>query len=61
MRRVVTGEQLAQLANRDPFAMPVMRAPVYRTPGWIIAVVQFCRFLVWLARLIISHPLAAAY
>jgi hypothetical protein len=39
MRRVVTGEQLAQLANPDPFAVPVMRAPVYRTPGWIIAVV----------------------
>ena len=39
---------------------PVLRAPVYRTPGWIIAVVQFCRFLVWLARLIIRHPVAAS-
>ena len=60
MRRVVTGEQQAQLANPDPFAIPVLRAPVYRTPGWIIAVVQFCRLLVWLARLVIRHPLAAS-
>ena len=60
MRRIVTGEQIAQLANRDPFAVPVMRAPVYRTPGWIIALVQFFRFLVWLARLIIRHPVTAA-
>ena len=56
MRRVVTGEQQAQLANPDPFAVPVMRAPVYRTPGWIIAVVQLAR-LVWrLGRLIVRHP-----
>jgi S-DNA-T family DNA segregation ATPase FtsK/SpoIIIE len=60
MRKVVTGEQVAQLTNPDPFAVPVMRAPVYRTPGWIIAVVQFGRFLVWLVRLIIRHPLVDA-
>jgi DNA segregation ATPase FtsK/SpoIIIE, S-DNA-T family len=60
MRRVVTGEQLAQLANPDPFAVPVMRAPVYRTPGWIIAVVQLGRLLWWLARLIVRHPVVAA-
>ena len=36
MRKVVTGEQVAQLSNPDPFAMPVWRAPVYRTPLGII-------------------------
>ena len=51
MRKVVTGEQVAQLTNPDPFAVPVLRAPVYRTPGWIIAVVQLGRLLWWLARL----------
>jgi len=60
MRKVVTGEQIAQLTNPDPFAVPLLRAPVYRTPGWIIAVVQFGRFLLWLARLIIRHPLVDA-
>ena len=56
MRKVVTGEQVAQLTNPDPFAVPVLRAPVYRTPGWIIAVVQLGRLLWWLARLIARHP-----
>jgi S-DNA-T family DNA segregation ATPase FtsK/SpoIIIE len=60
MRKVVTGEQLAQLANPDPFAVPVMRAPVYRTPGWVIVVVQLTRLLWWLARLIVRHPVADA-
>ena len=36
MRKVVTGEQVAQLYNRDPFALPVWRAPVYQTPFGII-------------------------
>jgi hypothetical protein len=31
MRRVVTGEQVAQIYNPDPFARPVFRAPVYRS------------------------------
>ncbi len=60
MRRVVTGEQQAQLTNPDPFAVPVMRAPVYRTPGWIIAVVQLARLVWWLARLVVRHPVADA-
>ena len=34
MRKVITGEQVAQLYNRDPFALPVWRAPIYETrPG----------------------------
>ena len=60
MRKIVTGEQLAQLTNPDPFAVPTWRAPVYRTPGWIIAAVQLVRSLWWLARLIIRHPIVDA-
>ena len=36
MRRVVTGEQVAQTYNPDPFARPVFRAPVYQTPAGLI-------------------------
>ena len=32
MRKVITGEQVAQLSNREPFALPVWRAPIYQTP-----------------------------
>src|SRR5215831_12098408 len=39
MRRVVTGEELVQIYNPDPFAMPRWRAPVYRTPFGIILLV----------------------
>ena len=60
MRKVVTGEQVAQLYNRDPFALPVWRAPVYRTPAGIILVVQLVRLLAWLVRLVVRHPVAAA-
>jgi S-DNA-T family DNA segregation ATPase FtsK/SpoIIIE len=60
MRKIVTGEQLAQLTNPDPFAVPQWRAPVYRTPGWIIALVQLFRFVWWLARLVIRHPIVDA-
>ena len=45
MRKVVTGDQVAQIYNRDPLAFPIWRAPVYRTPGWIIAIAQLCRFI----------------
>ena len=33
MRSVITGEQVAQIYNPDPFARPVFRAPVYQTPA----------------------------
>src|SRR5262249_42013410 len=55
MRRVVTGEQVAQVYNPDPFACPVWRAPVYQTPAGIIALVQLFRLLAWLVRLIVRH------
>jgi S-DNA-T family DNA segregation ATPase FtsK/SpoIIIE len=60
MRKVVTGEQVAQLRNPDPFAVPVWRAPVYETPGWVITLVQLWRALVWLIRLIVRHPVVDA-
>ena len=40
MRRIVTGEQVARLYNPDPFALPVWRAPVYRTPAWVVILGQ---------------------
>jgi S-DNA-T family DNA segregation ATPase FtsK/SpoIIIE len=60
MRRVVTGEELAQLYNPDPFAMPRWRAPVYRTPFGIILAAKFARLLAWIVRMIARHPLAAS-
>jgi S-DNA-T family DNA segregation ATPase FtsK/SpoIIIE len=56
MRRVVTGDQIAQLRNADPFAVPAWRSPVYRTPLWIVAIVHFVRLLVWLVRFLARHP-----
>jgi hypothetical protein len=56
MRKVITGEQVAQLYNRDPFALPAWRAPVYRTPAGIMLLVQLARLLGWLVRLIARHP-----
>jgi S-DNA-T family DNA segregation ATPase FtsK/SpoIIIE len=59
MRRVVTGEELAQLANPNPFAMPRWRAPVYRTPFGIILAAKLVMLLAWLIRMAARHPLAA--
>ena len=36
MRKVITGEQVAQLYNRDPFALPIWRAPSTETPAGIM-------------------------
>src|SRR5271157_3007849 len=59
MRKVITGEQVAQLYNRDPFALPIWRAPVYQTQAGIILVVHLYRLLAWLVRMIARHPLTA--
>ena len=56
MRRIVTGDQIAQLRNPDPFAVPAWRSPVYRTPLWIVAIVHFARMIVWLVRFLFRHP-----
>ena len=59
MRRVVTGEQVAQIYNPDPFARPVLRAPVYQTPAGLILMAWLVRLIVSVIRLIIRHPVAA--
>ena len=59
MRRVVTGEQVAQIYNPDPFARPVFRAPVYRTPAGIILIAWIVRGMARLLRLVFRHPVAA--
>jgi S-DNA-T family DNA segregation ATPase FtsK/SpoIIIE len=56
MRRVVTGDDIAQVRNPDPFAVPAWRSPVYRTPLWIVAIVHFVRMIVWLMRFAFRHP-----
>ena len=56
MRRVVTGHQLAQLRNPDPFAVPAWRSPVYRTPLAIVAIVHTVRLLARLVRFVFRHP-----
>jgi DNA segregation ATPase FtsK/SpoIIIE, S-DNA-T family len=60
MRKVITGEQVAQLYNRDPFALPAWRAPIYQTPAGFILLVQLARLLGWIIRMVARHPLAAA-
>ena len=60
MRKVITGEQVAQLYNRDPFALPIWRAPVYQTPFGIILLVKLARLLAWLIRLAVRHPAASS-
>src|SRR5260370_14899271 len=55
-RNWVAGEHLAQVDNRDPFAVPVWRSPVYRTPEPVIMVVQSARLIwpaIWFA---LTHP-----
>jgi hypothetical protein len=56
MRKVVTGEQVAQLHNHDPFAVPLWRAPVYRTPFVFVAIVQAARLMARLVRFLARHP-----
>jgi DNA segregation ATPase FtsK/SpoIIIE, S-DNA-T family len=46
-------------SNPDPFARPVFRAPVYRTPAGIIALAQLARLLAWIIRMCVRHPVAA--
>jgi DNA segregation ATPase FtsK/SpoIIIE, S-DNA-T family len=58
MRKVVTGDQVAQLRNHDPFAVPIWRAPVYRTPFAFVAAVQAARLVGRLIRFLFRHPVA---
>jgi DNA segregation ATPase FtsK/SpoIIIE, S-DNA-T family len=54
--RNVTGEQIAQVDNPDPFASPVWRSPVYRTPEPVIWLVQLVRLIARVIWFIIRHP-----
>src|SRR5690242_18475410 len=56
----VAGEQLAQVDNRDPFAVPVWRSPVYRTSEPVIMVVQLIRLIWRVAWFALTHPGADA-
>ena len=58
--RDFTGEQIAQVENADPFAAPVWRSPVHRTPEWVIWLVQLARLLVRVIWFLIRHPLLDA-
>jgi hypothetical protein len=55
--RNVTGEQIAQVDNPDPFAPPVWRSPVYRTPEGVIWLVQLLRLLWRVIWFLVTHPL----
>ena len=59
-RSWVAGEQLAQVDNRDPFAAPVWRSPVYRTPEGVILAVQLVRLIWRVLWFTVTHPLVAA-
>ena len=56
-RGAVTGESFAQVNNPDPFAAPVWRSPVYRTPEFVIWLVQLARLLARVIWFVICHPL----
>src|SRR5690349_7346281 len=56
----VAGEQLAQVDNRDPFAVPVWKSPIYRTPEPVIMVVQLIRLIWRVAWFALTHPGADA-
>jgi S-DNA-T family DNA segregation ATPase FtsK/SpoIIIE len=58
--RNVTGEQLAQVDNPDPFAPPVWRSPVHRTPEPVIWLVQLLRLFTRVAWFVLRHPLTDA-
>lgn len=62
MRRTsrFSGEQLALVRNPDPFAVPAWRSPVYRTPGWIITIVQLARGIAALVKFAIRRPVLVA-
>ena len=56
VRGGVTGEPCAQVDNPDPFAPPIWRAPVYRTPELLIWVVQLARLAWRVLWFVIRHP-----
>jgi S-DNA-T family DNA segregation ATPase FtsK/SpoIIIE len=61
MRKVVTGELVAQLRNPDPFAVPAWRSPIYRTPFGFVVLVQAARLLWRLIRFLFRHPVGPVF
>jgi S-DNA-T family DNA segregation ATPase FtsK/SpoIIIE len=59
MRKVITGEQMAQIYTSGPGDLPVWRPAVYQTPAIITIAVQLYRLTSWLVRLVARHPRAA--
>jgi hypothetical protein len=59
MRKVITGEQVAQIYNPDPFARPIWRAPVYQTPAGLILLAWLVKLIARLLRVVFRHPVAA--
>src|ERR1700733_5915396 len=57
MRSKVSGEQIAQIDNPDPFAPAVWRSPVHRTPEPLIWLIQLLRLLWRGAWVAIRDPL----
>jgi S-DNA-T family DNA segregation ATPase FtsK/SpoIIIE len=55
-RNYVVGDQLAQVTNPDPFAPPIWRSPVRRTPETAIWTVQFLRLLWRVIWFVVTHP-----
>jgi DNA segregation ATPase FtsK/SpoIIIE, S-DNA-T family len=53
-----SGDQIAQVNNPDPFAVPVWRSPVFHTPGWVITIVQLFRAVKALIAFLGRHPVA---
>src|SRR6266568_8552159 len=58
--RDFSGEQIAQVDNSDPFAAPVWRSSVHRTPEWVIWLVQLIRMVARVTWSLIRHPLLDA-
>ena len=54
--RHLVGEQLAQVDKHDPFAVPVWRSPVHRTPEPVIWLVQLVRLLGRVIWFMATHP-----
>jgi S-DNA-T family DNA segregation ATPase FtsK/SpoIIIE len=58
MRPVVSGQQLAQIHNTDPFALPAWRAPVYHIPAIFTLIAQLARLIWRIGRFTARHPFA---
>ncbi|MGO9163596.1 MAG: FtsK/SpoIIIE domain-containing protein [Streptosporangiaceae bacterium] len=59
MRERIDAAQYAQVDNHDPFAPPVWRSPVHRTPEPVIWLVQLLRLALRTIWFLIRHPLLA--